>query len=389
VVNVGSAWKDSGGTMKYADKINKYRREELPDLYKTVSCWAPFQAIHINKKGKIKPCPFSMQGANGFRDQVEWSPNKSIKECWNDITLDNIREKSETGFLHSSYCDYCLNQCYKDKPPSSLDYDHVGGEKSLYHEYPKEIELELSNKCNYMCDACSPWCSSEWVKKLGLENDTKFHSIFDDSVYSAAFVNDLRTFIHQVYRINFTGGEPFAQPIVYAILKMIEEEKADDVKIHFTTNGSVMNSAVKRMAQRKNTRFTVSLDSINPDTYPLIRVNGNLQNVIRNIDYLIETNDNTVGASFVLTKKNIMELPSIISWCNEKGIRFSYHILANMGYRDQKEIDNISIENEEKDYLLSLKEWLIESRNNISKGKDRDLCDKNIGMYNQYIERLK
>lgn len=375
--------------MNIADSIKKYRSNSLNDLEKKISCWAPFQAMHINKKGRIKPCPFSMQYPY-TENQIQWTPEKSLKQCWNDVVYEQMRDESISGSLHNLWCDYCIKQCTQDKPPSSLDYDFVGGKRDLNNEYPKEIELELSNTCNYMCDACSPWCSSQWAEKLGLGDDPRFKSNFDDPVWREAFIRDLRSIIHHVYRINFTGGEPFAQRIVYDILKMIEEENPENLIIHFTTNGSVMNGAVKRMVQRKNTKFTVSLDSINPETYPTIRVNGNLENVMNNIQYMLDNCNDRIGASFVLSKKNIMELPNILSWCNEKGILFSYHILENMGFRDwEKDIKPICIEAEEKDYLNNLKNWLIENRSFIKKSKEDWLYEKNMKMYDQYIERLK
>ena len=370
------------------DNINKFRLPGVAEYERGVSCYAPFQSMHINKKGRIKPCAFSL-GYPHNDNQVQWGLDKSLKECWDDVMYEDMRDEVSVGSLHNDYCNYCVKQCEQGKPPSSLDYDHVGGPRSLNHEYPKEIELELSNKCNYMCDACSPWCSSEWAKELGLENNPHFHSIFDDKTHMKALVNDLRSFIHEVHRINFTGGEPFAQPAVYAILKMIEEENAN-VGLHFTTNGSVMNGSVRKMAKRPNTRFTVSLDSIDPIAYPTIRVNGVLSKVMKNIDYLVVTNKNTVGASFVITKKNVMELPSILSWCNEKDIRFSYHILANMGFRDwERDLKPISIESENEPYLASLKRHLVDARKHITKDNDKALHDKNMTMYDQYIERLK
>ena len=44
--------------MKYVDVINKHRKPTVPDIHRTVSCWAPFQSIHINKRGELKVCPF-------------------------------------------------------------------------------------------------------------------------------------------------------------------------------------------------------------------------------------------------------------------------------------------------------------------------------------------
>lgn len=373
--------------MKPVDVINTFRSDNILEHEKKISCWAPFQAMHIDKKSRVKPCPFSMRKEKAIF-QTRWTPNKSLQECWNDITFESIREASIIGELHD-HCEYCLKQCMQNKPASSLDYDWVGGERDLAHPYPREIELELSNTCNYMCDACSPWCSSQWAEKLGLKDDIKFKSSFDNLEWRQAFIEDLRSFIHQVYRINFTGGEPFAQRVVYDILKMIEEENPENLIIHFTTNGSVMNDAVKRMIKRKNTKFTVSLDSINPETYPTIRVNGDLKNVMSNIDYMLENNPNTIGASFVITKKNIMELPEIVTWCNLKDIRFSYHILENMGWRDwDKDLKPISVE-DDQEYTVNVKEYLTQQRSSIKIGKDYHNSEKNIKMYDQYLERLK
>lgn len=374
--------------MKPVTVINKFRKDGIPEYQKKIACWAPFQAMHIDKKGRIKPCPFSLRGKEADKS-VRWSPKKSILECWNDNIFEEMREYSIVGELHE-HCKYCIQSCKDNKPASSLDYDWVGGERDLNHSHPRELELELSNTCNYMCDACSPWCSTQWVEKLGLKEDISFKSSFDNPAWREAFIEDLRTFIHKVYRINFTGGEPFAQRIVYDILNMIEEENPKNLIIHFTTNGSIMNSAVRRIVKKENTRFTVSLDSINPETYPTIRINGNLENVLSNIQYMLDNNSNKIGASFVITKKNVFELPTIVSWCNKKNIIFSYHILENMGFRDwDKDIKPISIECESKEYIMNIKTYLMGRMDNITWGTNTNNSEKNIRMYKQYVERLK
>jgi MoaA/NifB/PqqE/SkfB family radical SAM enzyme len=108
-----------------------------------------------------------------------------------------------------------------------------------------------------------------------------------------------------------------------------------------------------------------------------------------NIDYMLKNNPNTIGASFVITKKNIMELPEIITWCNLKNIRFSYHILENMGWRDwDKDLKPISVEDDTQ-YITTVKKYLEEQKLNIKIGKDYYISEKNIRMYDQYLERLK
>lgn len=379
--------------MKYVDVVNKYRR--LPGISensKAITCWAPFQAMHINKRGDIRVCSFglpSLEKDGNIRYLPRWSPKKSLLECWNSDILEEIRLESMQGSLQNEYCVYCIKQCKENKPPPTLDYDWVGGKHSLNHNCPKEIELELSNTCNYMCPFCSPFCSSQHMERLGLQNVERFQSIYDDPEIKKAFIEDLRSIIHEVYRLNFTGGEPFAQRVVFDILKMIEEESPKDLILHFTTNGSVMNGAVKKLSRRPNTRFTVSLDSLDPKLYSQLRVNGNLNNVLSNIKTLHDSGSR-VGCSFVVSKRNVRELPSIVSWCNQKNIEFTYHVIEPMwaGKEYEDIINPMKVELETKEYLSELKTYLQYSE--IYKNPMCEiLTDKNVNMFKQYIERLK
>ena len=62
--------------MKYVDVVNKYRTLNGMDEYeKQITCWAPFQAMHIDKKGSIRPCPFVNQKGleeNKYTDVPTW-----------------------------------------------------------------------------------------------------------------------------------------------------------------------------------------------------------------------------------------------------------------------------------------------------------------------------
>jgi MoaA/NifB/PqqE/SkfB family radical SAM enzyme len=423
--------------MKYVDVINKHRKPTVPDIHRTVSCWAPFQSIHINKRGELKVCPFTMRKEVEHKNitpyekppiKATWSPGKSLRDLWqNDEAIEEIREKALEGDLHD-WCRYCQEQCHDDKPPSSLDFDWVGGPRDINHEVPKEIEFELSNTCNYQCKFCSPYHSSQHMEAMGynlsdkmkkdignyIKKDisdgmpwdeykefmnklnptylSRFESIYDDPEVADAFIEELRDIIHEVHRVNFTGGEPFAQRIVHKILKMIEEENPKNLKIQITTNGSILNGYARKLAQRPNTKFVISLDSIDPDIYPDLRRNGDLNNVLKHIDELIEYNVAQVGCSFVISKDNVYTLPRILSFCNRKGLEFSYHILSPMGGTNTLEdIAPWAVEAESKDYLQKLRDYLNNAviEQDFHHEKDPAIVEINMRMYNQYIERLK
>jgi MoaA/NifB/PqqE/SkfB family radical SAM enzyme len=372
----------------YAQDIRQFRNlGGMAEAEKIVSCYAPFQALHIDKKGWCRPCPFSfIYLPSGYKNLSNWSPTNKLLDIWNSDIIEKMRDNHIMGNIDSIACNYCAESCKEGKPPSSLDFDWVGGKRNINHAYPKELELELSNKCNYMCNACGPWCSSKHMEKLGLQNDSKYKSIFDDPEISKIFIEDLRSIIHHVYRINFTGGEPFAQRIVYDIIKMINEENPKELHIHFTTNGSVMNGMVKKLAARPNTHFTISLDSIDPIKYPLIRVNGELDNVMSNINIIQSLCTGIIGCSFVIQRDNVYDLPKIVSWCNEKGIVFTYHILSEMGGLGWTKLRrSIQVENKDNEYLKKLKEYLLLAK---IKTKDNLNSEKNIKMFKQYIKRL-
>ena len=378
----------------YAQDIALFRNlDGMAEAEKIVSCYAPFQAFHIDKLGWCRPCPFSFLESNypksNYPDQSEyyWSPTNKLLDIWNNSNLERMRDTHINGDVNPIICKNCNDSRKEGKPPSSLDFDWVGGKRNVNNTYPKELELELSNKCNYMCNACGPWCSSKHAENLGLQNDPQYHSIFDDPEISKIFIEDLRSIIHHVYRINFTGGEPFAQRIVYDIIKMINEENPKELHIHFTTNGSVMNGMVKKLATRPNTHFTISLDSIDPIKYPLIRVNGELDNVLSNIDIIQSLCTGIIGCSFVIQRDNVFDLPKIVSWCNKKDIAFTYHILSQMGGLGWTKLRrSIQVENKDKEYLKKLKKYLLSAK---IINDDSKLSEKNIKMYNQYIKRLK
>ena len=150
-----------------------------------------------------------------------------------------------------------------------------------------------------------------------------------------------------------------------------------------------MNGVVKKLAKRPNTRFTVSLDTLDPELYPELRVNGNFNNVMSNIETFL-TSGSQVGCSFVVSKKNVRELPRIVSWCNKRDIEFTYHMIEPMwsGKEYEDIINPMKVELETKEYLDELKTYLKNSNIDIS-STDEELSHKNIRMFKQYIERIK
>ena len=90
----------------YAQDIRQFRNlGGMTEAEKIVSCYAPFQSLHINKHGWCRPCPFSFHDLRP--SPAYWSINNSLLDIWNnDIIEKNSRrwtcmnKKSLIKFYH-------------------------------------------------------------------------------------------------------------------------------------------------------------------------------------------------------------------------------------------------------------------------------------------------
>jgi MoaA/NifB/PqqE/SkfB family radical SAM enzyme len=178
--------------------------------------------------------------------------------------------------------------------------------------YPTMFTFQLSDVCNYECIMCGGAFSSSIRKNR--EQRPAFKALYDDN-----FVDQLREFIPHLKKIYFVGGEPLMTSINYKIMDLIVELNPN-IQIYITTNGSVINTRIKQLIDKlPNLRFIVSIDSLTPTTYSLIRKNGNLDIVMQNLEYLLSIKRLQVLAVCPMIQ-NVYELPSILEWCNERNV---------------------------------------------------------------------
>ena len=75
----------------YAQDIRPFRGLLEHEYEKAVSCWAPFQALHIDKKGYCGPCPFSFKIETPWK--MQWSETNSLLDIWKCNILETLRSK--------------------------------------------------------------------------------------------------------------------------------------------------------------------------------------------------------------------------------------------------------------------------------------------------------
>lgn len=141
-------------------------------------------------------------------------------------------------------------------------------------QFPTSIHIEPTNLCNLSCTMC-PRIKS--LRSLGSMNFTLFTKIIDEI---ASEVRSPKISFHK-------DGEPLLN---HDIFKMVSyaRKKIPHAMLRFSTNGLLLTPAkTTDLFEAGLDSITISLDGVTKATYEKIRINGDFDKLIKNIEYLI------------------------------------------------------------------------------------------------------
>lgn len=96
------------------------------------------------------------------------------------------------------------------------------------------------------------------------------------------------------------------------------------------TNGTTLNKRVKEVLSRGNFHINISIDSLIPDRYAAIRVNGNLEQVLENFawfrDYC-KSDSRNICVMINPMRSNWEEMPEFVRFCNEQDVHLWFNTI--------------------------------------------------------------
>ncbi len=292
------------------DEFNKVRYHGP----KKLACYNPFVNLYFNSRGQAVVCCRNQDTVLGTY------PEKSINEIWNG----EVAEKLRNHMLHNDLsmgCSYCTHQ-FKTSRFFGLPSMHADYYSSTKSNYPKIIELELSNTCNLQCVMCSGIVSST-IRKCR-ENLPPLENHYDEK-----FVEQLSEYLPHAKEIKFYGGEPFLIDTYYQIWDNLLSINSK-AKLHVVTNGTVLNDKVRNYLKNLNFTITVSFDALNKELFESIRVGADFDKVKKNIEeYQILLGGKGLSLSMTPMKNNCYELPAIIDYCNSMNATINMSFVEN------------------------------------------------------------
>lgn len=273
-------------------------------------CKAPVNNMYFTVFGTVAPCWLTV----GAIDR--WSPERSIRDIWFGEHYQRIRDNIANDVFLGK-CAECKRDVDNGVWPLAKAY-----EQFPVREYPSLMELELSNQCNLECVMCSGVLSSG-IRK----NRDKLPPL--PQIYDESFREQLREFIPHLEELRFNGGEPFAQKIVLDICEDVAELNPG-LKVNIATNGTVYNKRVQKILDMCNIHINISIDSLIPERYAEIRINGDLNVLFKNFEIFNKyCKDGNRDLSIMVNpmRQNWDEMVEFARWTDKHHVKLWYNTI--------------------------------------------------------------
>lgn len=167
--------------------------------------------------------------------------------------------------------------------------------------------FELTQKCNMRCKYCHADKTS--TKSLSIE-----------TVESTCREVDSQS---NIAYITLTGGESF---VFSNIEEAIEISHKYTDHILLLTNGVLLDeNKYINILKKHNVEVQVSLDSISSHYHDEVR--GNQKRIVNNILNLRKSTDLEIGIVCVISGKNILEIPKLISFCDKYSLGLDFELI--------------------------------------------------------------
>lgn len=287
------------------DKIKDYNKHRAFGPMKRI-CYAPFTNLHFQMNGDVSACSFNYDYTIGNIH------HQTIKEIWFGDKANEFR--STLANFNLDKCLSCkkvlVSENYSSFPP--LKYDIHASDKT---DYPTQMSFEISNLCNYECIMCNEDFSSLIRKNRAKLPPVKYY-------YPANFIEQLKEFIPHLTMATFIGGEPLLIKQYFEIWSEILKVNKN-CTIHVQTNGSYLPPQFLDMLESGQFEIGISIDSPLKETFELIRINSNFDEVEQNIKSLLNfKNDGKVflNFNFCPLTVNWKELPQMVEYANNADV---------------------------------------------------------------------
>lgn len=309
-------------------------------------CIAPFVATHVYPNGDMSPCCKLKPIFSDFKGTKNYNiKESSIEKYWESDYLLYL----QNGFLNNQKLPECI-KCWhdEDKKLTSLRMNHNRQHKVVWKKnhrkflsllkkedlkYPVDFTIHIGNYCNLKCQMCN----GKYSSKLLIENKILNFENLDQKDYdwNKDVENDFINFFNNknIENINIIGGEPFLNPTVLELLKVISKSPIrDKTLIQITTNGTIFSKEIEKVLRELGkVRIIFSIDSTQKCN-DYVRYPSKWQDIDRNINNFKKIKHLDLMVHSVVQNLTLSNLHDIINYCENHNFYHKLNILHTPSY---------------------------------------------------------
>lgn len=322
--------------------------EAIPELKNLLEpnktfCMLPWISLEATTTGSVRPCCLARENIVDNNGQEFSLTNASLSKVQNSDYMQNLRRDLLEGRKPDT-CASCWNEERAGR--SSKRINTAIKLAPLAHQIPFTtnpgpllfLDLKLGNLCNLKCRICGSWASSsaavEELQQLNpnQQRQSYYYNMLQRGNWpqdNPEFWRQIQELIGQIRYIEFSGGEPFMIMQHFDLLeKIIQYGNADQVEIHYNTNGTQWPTRGPDIWKRfKAVEVAFSLDDIQ-HRFEYQRSNASWDQVCDTLDRFKDLHQNNKNIKLqscsTINVFNVMYLEQLANWIDQQSFNYIY-----------------------------------------------------------------
>jgi MoaA/NifB/PqqE/SkfB family radical SAM enzyme len=304
-------------------------------------CKIPLSTILIDENGNIYLCSCQAYLPKILCNILDIQTREEFWNLfYNNEIRDSIIDKSHR-FCQSS-CSAIQSSFYTKKTNNFISYEE------LKNTNPYTLQLCIDNSCNLRC----PTCRTETILH---NNNFVYQKRLSQILEKIDMIFFKPLEIHNIQLLS--GGEFLASKVITDWMCLKQNE---NIKFSLQTNGTLIykNKEKCKNILNKTTSFMISIDAASKEVYEKTRLNGNWDNLIQGLDWLIDNFPKTnFTFNFTISALNYKDIGNFIKFSEKYNPRQIYFSRVEQWFDNPLLFKPLDIWNEnhvEHAYFISL-----------------------------------
>jgi len=198
----------------------------------------------------------------------------------------------------------------------------------MFDKFNRQIDylrISVTDRCNLRCTYCMP-------------EEGVVHKSHNDILSYEKIVEVVKEAVNLgIKKIRLTGGEPLVRKGILFLVRQLKKIPGLE-ELTLTTNGVLLAEMAHSLKKAGLDRINISLDTLDPDKYKELTRIGDINNVLKGIDAVIEAGfENTKINMVLIPGFNDNEVEALQAFCREKG--FALQRINHYSLTDIESID--------------------------------------------------